>query len=176
MQALAEILQVGQEIQYEQPGKRAGRGVRVDICRGRVVQVTPAFITIQGDKYPDSIALADLITGATRLISPALDLTGLELRNRITRNDPKLERRRLGVSEKVPFNEPGGGGHTPEKYPWATLDIEGSRLWAQGETLAAIALAIGVPVKALGSHIEAHRDLYPRRRTGEKKRRRGGAR
>jgi hypothetical protein len=59
----------GDEIEYMAKVNQHGKKIsHMETRRGKVIQKTGRFITIQGQRYPETILVNDLITGKAKLL------------------------------------------------------------------------------------------------------------
>ena len=147
---MLSALKVGQEIEYQiQVGKY--RGKHWQQYRGRVSHITDRLIAVQTPKYPDCLALADLVAGHAVITSPALDFSRVRMENR---QEPEL----VGKAEpystwKERREREGAKEVTNKKYDWDTAGPKVVAMLGEGIGIPEIARELDYPYHAVRDYI-----------------------
>jgi NTP pyrophosphatase (non-canonical NTP hydrolase) len=142
-------LKVGQEIEYRYT---TGRN-RWTKHKGRIQHITERLIAIQTARYPDCLALADLVSGHAVITRPAMDFSGVRLENR---QEPEL------VGKAEPYitwkerREREGAEQMNVKYDWDTFGPRVVAMMAKGRGIPEIARELDYPYHAVRDYVKRH--------------------
>jgi len=142
-------LKVGQEIEYQYT---TGRN-RWTKHSGRIQHITDRLIAIQTAKYPDCLALADLISGQAKITEPALDFSRVRMENR---QEPELVGKAEPYSTWKERREREGAEQMNAKYDWDTFGPRVVAMMAKGMGIPDIARELDYPYHAVRDYVKRH--------------------